>query len=253
MTGYDDDISLQPFLQRLAQLVALTEDESEAIRGLEFELVSIPRHRNVIAKGETPSYLYAVLDGWAGRYSLRPDGTRRITGFVVPGDFCGIHAVCHSPLDHAIVALTDCVIAKVSLGQLEQLVARFPVIGRALWHAKLVDEAILRIWLLNSSDAFRTLAHLLCEFEARLHPGETSGSRQFQLPVNQEHLADALGLTPVHLNRVLQRLRASGVIDLSRKVLTIPDINELRKAAHFDCSYLHAPTPLQHPVTENTL
>lgn len=244
MAGYDGNIPLQPFLHRLAQLVALTEDESEAIRGLELKLVSVPRNRTAIGKGETPPYLYAVLDGWAGRFSLRPDGTRRITGFLLPGDFCGIHAVCHSPLDHSIVALTDCTIAKVNLDQLEQLVARFPVVERALWHAKLVDEAILRTWLLNSNDAFRTLAHLFCEFEARLHPCETSGPSRFQLPVNQEHLADALGLTTVHLNRVLQRLRASGLLDLSRKVLTIPDINELRKAAHFDRSYLHAPTPV---------
>ncbi len=239
MAEHDGTASLRPFLHRLDRLIPLADDDRAAIEQLDFQATRVARHRDVIQKGERPPYLYAVLDGWAARYSLRPDGSRRITGFLLPGDFCGIHAVCHAPMDHAIMALTECTLARVGLAQVESLVAARPVLGRALWYAKLVDEAILRTWLLNSSDAFRTLAHLLCEFDARLHPDAPVGPRRFPWPITQEHLGDALGLTSVHINRVLRQLREAELVEIMQGHLTIRDVGALRRAAAFDASYLH--------------
>ena len=239
MVEEGDGGSLQRFLTKLHSLVPLTETDVAAVEQLAFQVTRIARQRDAIAKGDRPQYLYVVIEGWAARYSLRPDGTRRITGFLLPGDFCGIHAVCHAPIDHAILALTDCTLAKIDVADIEDLVGRAPAIGRALWYAKLIDEAILRTWLLNSSDAFRTLAHLLCEFDARLHPGQGSGARHLELPITQEHLGDALGVTSVHVNRIMRRLREAGLVELDARGVTIADIAALRRAAAFDPSYLH--------------
>lgn len=224
--------------ERLGRFESLSEEAVRAVGQLAHSVTRVSRHRDAISKGETPSYLYLMLDGWAGRYSLRADGSRRITGFLLRGDFCGIHAVCHAPMDHSIVALTDCTLAKIDLAEMEAVIARHPALGRALWQAKLVDEAILRMWLLNSADAFCTLAHLFCELDARLHPHAPDDQRSFDLPITQEHIGDALGMTGVHINRTMRQLREAGLVSVFQGKVSVPSISALRRAAYFDSRYL---------------
>jgi CRP-like cAMP-binding protein len=234
-------MSLEQFVTRLTDLADLSPNEVNALRTLPFHKQQVAQYRDVIVKGERPSYMYVVLKGWAGRYNIRPDGTRRITGFLVPGDFCGIHAVCHAAMDHGITALTDCEIAKIELPAFEAAASTSPLINRALWQAKLVDEAILRTWLLNSTDSARTLAHLFCEVEARLHPADEANERTFAFPLTQEQIGDAIGITSVHTNRTLRVLRERGLATLSGAILCIPDLASLRREASFDARYLHLP------------
>lgn len=233
-------MSLKAFVARLTELVELSVDEVNALMNLPFQKQHIRQYREVIHKGERPSYMYVALEGWAGRYNLRPDGTRRITGFLLPGDFCGIHAVCHAPMDHGITALTDCTIARIELPAFEAVASESRLIDRALWKAKLADEAILRTWLLNSTDSTRTLAHLFCEVEARLHPADDATERVFEFPLTQEQIGDAVGITSVHTNRTLRVLREAGLATLSGGVLRLPDLGALRREASFDPTYLHA-------------
>lgn len=232
-------MSLVPLVNKFSRLAALSQQEEKAILDLPFSLKEIQRYRDVIVKGNLVSYLYVMIDGWAGRYNLRSDGSRRITGFLVPGDFCGIHAVCHAPLDHSISALTRCTIAQIDISTVNILAAGSPQIAKAIWMAKLGDEAILRTWLLNSADALNSLMHLLCELEARLNPSATSVERTIELPLTQEQLGDALGITKVHVNRTLRQLRERGLVTLRQGKLYIPDVYALRKRASFEPSYLH--------------
>lgn len=233
-------MSLKPFVTKLATLVELSQSEIEALHALPYTTKTTPAYRDVIAKGDHPSYLYVVLHGWAGRYNLRTDGSRRITGFLLPGDFCGIHAVCHAPIDHGITALTECELGMISLKDFEPLVKDYESINRALWKAKLADESILRTWLLNSTDAARTLAHLICEVDARLHPADDTNERSFYFPLTQEQLGDALGITAVHTNRTHRLLREAGLVDVANRDVHIPDVAALRRYASFDAGYLHA-------------
>jgi CRP-like cAMP-binding protein len=232
-------MSLVPLVNRLSKLATLTQQEKQALLKLPFVMKQIVRYRDAIVKGDEITYLYVVLDGWAGRYNIRPDGSRRITGFLVPGDFCGIHAVCHAPMDHSITALTKCTIAKIEIAKFNNLAAGSPEIAKAIWIAKLGDEAILRTWLLNSADALKSLTHLLCEFEARLDSDATSCERAVEFPLTQEQLGDALGITKVHVNRTLRQLRERGLATIQQGKLYIPDVTALRKRAGFDPSYLH--------------
>lgn len=233
-------MSLNLFANSIARFVDLPENERRAIESLPYTTRKVKRRREAIRCGDTPSYLYVVLDGWVGRYGLRSDGSRRITGLLLPGDFCGIHAVCHVPMDQSIVAFTDCRLALIEVEHIEALLAGSPAVAKALWHAKLVDEAISRKWLLNSQNSLQSLAHLLCELHERQRLS-IDGASSFALPLIQEDVGDALGITAVHTNRTLRQLREMGLVRHEHGFMHIIDIAELRQVANFEPEYLSLP------------
>lgn len=124
---------------------------------------------------------------------------------------------------------------------MDELLAR-PLIARALWLAGLVDESALRAWTvsLGKRDAAERLAHLICELFVRLGIAGSDRTDGFDLPLTQEELGDALGLTPVHVNRVLRHLREAGLMSFKNRTVEIVDFPKLQKVAGFDPGYLHA-------------
>jgi CRP-like cAMP-binding protein len=228
-------------LQRLSQLADLSVNDAAVLGALPWSVGTVKRGRDILSVGDRPSYVYVIREGWAARYSIRANGSRRITGFMLPGDFCGIHAVTDEPMEHAITAITDCEVARVQRHVIEQAVAAAPALSKALWRSKLMDEAILRIWLLNSQDAAQALAHLLCELHARVSAMGEAHDGRFRAPLTQEHVGDALGFTSVHINRMVKRLRVEGLVEFSYGEVVIPDIAALRKACTFSAAYLHLP------------
>lgn len=226
------------FINRLRSLVDLDNECRAALDEIPIEQFPVRRRHDIIRSGEKPDYLYIVLSGWAARYSLRANGTRRITGFLLPGDFCGIHTVCHSSMDHSITAITDCTIGRMHRDAVRDLVAAHPIINDALWRSKLNEEAILRKWLLVSDDALHALSHLFCEFCERLKAIDQTKHGSFFLPITQEDIGDALGLTAVHVNRVIRRLRDLGLIGVEGRNYTILDSAGLTQAASFRSDYL---------------
>jgi CRP-like cAMP-binding protein len=147
-------------------------------------------------------------------------------------------------MDHSIVTLTDATVAYLPNGLLESVAVRHPLLATALWWSTLVDEAVLRAWLVNIGrrDAFESIGHLLCELHARLEKVGFTTNTDFELPLTQDEIADALGLTPTHVNRMLKRLREEGFISLHQNKLVILDIASLQSATDFDSSYLHSNT-----------
>lgn len=158
---------------------------------------------------------------------------------MLPGDLCGIHAVTGARMDHSIVALTDCKVVKVSVAEIALAIQSTPSLGRALWHSKLMDEAILRKWLLNSEDANSAVAHFLCEIHARLSARGEVSYDAFEMPITQADIGDALGLTAVHTNRMLRQLREADLVTINKSQVIIRDIDHLREHCSFDPSYLH--------------
>lgn len=233
-------MDISAFERKLESLIDLDADDRRAVAALPVTEHRVGRRRDILRQGDRPTFVYILLEGWAARYSLRSDGSRRITGFLLPGDFCGIHAVCHAAMDHAIVAITDCRVGQVDREAMRTLTDSRDAIAEAVWRAKLAEEAILRKWLLASDDAYHALAHLLCElFERADQLGLVRGD-VLSVPLTQEEIGDALGLTAVHVNRTLQRLRAEGLIVLENKQLTIADSGALRRAAEFKHEYLRS-------------
>lgn len=229
------------FAKRLRDLAGLSGGEIEAIRAMPWSTVTVRRARDILSLGDRPDYLYVIEDGWGARYGVRSDGSRRITGFMLPGDLCGIHAITDEAMDHAIVALTDCRVARVGNGAIADAVASSPAIAQALWRAKLADEATLRTWLLNSHDAAEALAHLICELHARADAIGLVHDRRFRAPLTQEHIGDALGFTSVHVNRMVKLLRTSGLTEVASGEVIVPDVEALRRFCGFSPAYLHLP------------
>ena len=201
----------------------------------------VPARQDLIREGDKPGPVFVILKGWACRYKLLPEGTRQITSFLMPGDCGDLHASVSHRMEHSIATLTPARVAKVDRKEMEELIETRPAIMRAFLWTLLVDEDTLRAWIVSMGrrDSEQRVAHLMCELYVRaLNIGLTVGDR-YEMPLTQIVLGDALGLTPVHVNRVLRKLKASGVMSLSRGSLVIADVAKLAIVAGFDDNYLH--------------
>lgn len=234
-------MQFEPFIRKLETVESLTDAEKRAAIALCNDVRVTPRRKDIISQGASPDRVHIILSGWAARYSIVRDGSRRITAFLLPGDFCDIHGTVLATMDHSILAITDCEVAHVPADLIEEITRSTPVLTRALWRSTLIDEAILRQWLVNAGrmDALKTVGHLLCEMHARMKLIGLVEDGRLDLPMTQEELGDATGLTSVHVNRTLRDLRQQGLLTLGRGELHIPDVPALAKACEFDPQYLH--------------
>lgn len=236
-------------LKKLSSVDQLTQIEAEAAIALCDDVHHIPRRGDVISQGQNPEHIHIVLSGWAARYNVLKDGSRRITAFLLPGDFCDIHTTVLKTMDHGIVTLTDCRIAFVRQSRINDLAISTPALTRAFLRTTLIDEAILRRWLVvgGRTDAFEAVSHLLCELYLRARLVGLTNGQTLDLPITQEEIADATGLTPVHVNRVLKRLRESGLASFQQGMLLIEDVEALFRESGFDPDYLHLTTHDSRP------
>jgi CRP-like cAMP-binding protein len=229
-----------PLVAKLETLAPLSAEDVVDLTALADNAREMGARRNIIREGDRPDYVHLIVDGWACRYKLLPDGARQITAFLIPGDFCDLHARVLGEMDHSIATLTAGRVAFIERDRMEALTQR-PTLLRAFWWSTLVDEAVLRAWIVNAGrrDAHEAVGHLMCELYVRMRNVGLTTNHAYELPLTQEEIADALGLTPVHVNRVLQRMRADDLITLKSGKLTIHDYRRLQKVAGFSANYLH--------------
>ena len=231
-------------VRKLELFGRLSADDRRLLDDIVARPRSLAARVDVIREGEAPSDAHLVLEGFAYRYKVLPDGQRSIFAYLVPGDFGDIHIFILKAMDHGIATLSPCTIVDIPRERVLEMLER-PAIARALWWATLVDEATLREWLVNVGrrDAEAGLAHLFCELHLRLKSVGLATGGEITLPITQEELGDTLGLSTVHVNRSLQAMRARGIISFKDSRLTIPDIDRLRAACHFTPNYLHLNKP----------
>jgi CRP-like cAMP-binding protein len=230
-----------PLIRKLETVGTLPDVDKRALVDVCDDVREFSAKRDIIREGARPDFVHLVLEGWAARYKLVPSGRRQITAFLVPGDFCDLHITVLQQMDHSITSITPTKIACIPAKVMKELPETHPSLTRALWWSTLVDEAVLREWLVSAGrrNAYEAVAHILCELHARLKRVGLVEGHHFELPVTQEELADALGLTAVHVNRMLQRLRMEGLVQLEKGRLAVLDSLGLCKVAGFDPSYLH--------------
>jgi CRP-like cAMP-binding protein len=228
------------FVEKLGSFAELAKADIVAIE----EATSTPRKylakQDMIREGDQPGPVFVVLEGWGCRYKILPSGTRQITAFLMPGDCCDLHVGMLAEMDHTIQAVTAATVAVVSRTEMDALMAR-PNIARAMYVAQLVDEGTLRSWIVSMGrrSSLERVAHLMCELYLRAFVVGEASDQAVTLPLSQIILADALGMTPVHINRVLKQLRDVGAMDLHRGRLQILDPVKLVQLAGFDENYLH--------------
>lgn len=233
--------SSSPLVRRLSTLADLDAEDVSRIEELCKDTRQVARKDHIKKEGDRPEYVHVMISGWAARYKTLRNGSRQIVDFVIPGDFCDLHVTLLAEMDHGIVALSPCRVARIDQREIAELTSENSRIVRAMWWSTLVDQAILREWVLNVGrrDAYERLAHLLCEMHCRMKRVGLVKNDRLSLPVTQEELADATGLTSVHVNRTLQRLRSEKLVAVGHGTLTVLDVAALEKAAGFDASYLH--------------
>jgi len=159
----------------------------------------------------------------------------------VPGDFCDVNVYILKAMDHSIGAITRLKVAMITPEEINALTAERPRITQALWWHELVTAAVQREWTLNlgQRSAYERLAHLLIELYLRLKAVGRARDGRCDFPLTQNDLADATGLTSVHVNRTLQELRRDGLIELERKQLQILDLDRMMDVSMFNSNYLH--------------
>jgi CRP-like cAMP-binding protein len=229
------------FIRKLCEHAPLPVEDIELLEKACANQRSLAAREDLILEGDEPGPIFVVLEGWACRYKLLPEGTRQITSFLMPGDCCDLHASVLERMEHSIATLTAARVAMVPRQRMEELIFTRPAITRAFWWTQLVDEDTLRAWIVSMGrrDSLQRVAHLMCELYVRARNIGLTVGDSFELPLTQTVLGDALGLTPVHVNRVLRKLRLRGVMNLSGGTLVISDIGGLAILAGFDDNYLH--------------
>jgi CRP-like cAMP-binding protein len=240
--------ALRLFLARLMARSPLGAEDQKTVLGLPCTVRHFAAHREIVQLGQQVEHAGLVADGFVARFGQTEEGQRQFFSFHIPGDFADLYSLMVPTAPSALQALTATTILQVPHSALRSAAARCPAVGAAMWRDCVIDNLSLSQWLMNVGrrDARSRLAHLLCELALRFD-FIGRGSRQgFSLPMTQEHLADALGLTPVHVNRTLKALREDGVVTLARGRVHIHDWEMLAASAQFDPLYLQLPSPSCH-------
>ena len=229
-------------IDKLERYEPVPEAERDFLEQAAARVVEYETGQSIAQEGQAPSESCLVLEAFVGRVKILPGGTRQILAIHIPGDFCDLHSFVLKKLDHDIEALSRCKVAKVPHAQIKEMTERFPRLTRALWRDVAIDGAIHREWMIGMGrrTAYERIAHLFCEMLLRLRSvGLVGDDNSYDLPLTQQQLGDVLGLSGVHVNRMLQALRRGGLIVSHGKRITIPDVDALTDAADFDPTYLH--------------
>lgn len=232
---------LQNLVQQLELYSELTPADRQAVFDLPHRLRHLDPGSYLIREGDRPQSACVLVTGYAIRQKVTGDGSRQILAVCIPGDAVDLQNMFLDVSDHAVQTLTQCKVADVPREALQDLVLHRPAIGTAIIQLSLVEASILREWVVNVGrrDARQRIAHILCEFAVRLESRGLTNGPGFELPMTQEQLADATGLTSVHVNRVLKGLEADGLISRRRRHIHFDDWRALQDAGDFSRRYLH--------------
>ena len=234
------------FVRKLRRLADLDDSEISALLSLTAHPRPGRRGDELIREGERPDTVQLMLSGWACRYKLLGDGSRQILAFMLPGDLCDLHVSLLDHMDHSVALLGGAQVATVPVAEIHDVMERYRKIERALWCSTLIDEAILREWLISEGrrSAMQRVSHRLCELRWRLElVGMVARNGEFDLPLSQEDLGDSLGLTSVHTNRTLAKLKDRGLVEISHRKARLTQPERLAEIAGFDPAYLHPCAP----------
>ncbi|MGW9820927.1 CRP-like cAMP-binding protein [Methylorubrum extorquens] len=231
----------QALIRKLEGYEELSDQDRWALNGLVTKVRQVSARVDLIQEGDPPENVHLILNGFACRYKVLPNGQRQIMAFLVPGDFCDLNVFILDHMDHSIGTISACQVVDIPRQAIEEITANHPRITRALWWCNLVDEAVLREWLVNlgGRPANERIAHLLCELLVRLSAVGCTKDNSYEFPFTQTDIADTMGLSAVHVSRTYRELRETGRITLKHRNLTIHDVEQLKSYCGFNPNYLH--------------
>ncbi len=232
--------TLSMLIRKLESIATLSDEERRAIQHLPVRTHNLDARQDIVRDGDQPTHCCLIVDGWTCRYKQLNGGRRQILSFHIPGDILDLQSLHIPTMDHSVTTLTRAVVGFIPHESLWELMARFPNIAAAFWRDMLIDAGISREWLISMGrrSALKHVAHLFCELYLKLQAVGLAINFQCKLPLIQTDLADALGLTPVHVNRVLREIRGRDLITLRSQMLVIKKWDELVRVSEFDPAYL---------------
>lgn len=235
-----------PFARKLGAFVALSGEEMSALDRLYGRRKVFPAGRDIVHQGQTDQSAYILASGWVCSYKLLSDGARQIVDFQIPGDFLGLRSVLFRTSDHNVEPVTSVEASEVLAEDLLETFSKTPRLATAVLWAASRDEAMVVEHLVGVGrrDAKERTAHFLLELGARLKLVGLGSTLGYACPLSQYLLADALGLSAVHINRVLRELREDGLLTFQRGQVEIHDLDALVALADFDKTYLDHDGPL---------
>jgi CRP-like cAMP-binding protein len=233
---------LARLISKLRRLGTLDAEDERRLSALPWRLERVPRSHTVVGEGDVPDQCCVLAEGFACRYKTTAEGAQQIVSFHLRGDLLDIQHILLPRADHSIRTITDATLAWIPKSGLIELAWERPRIGQAFWRDCLIDASIFREWVLNVGrrEAKSRIAHMLCEFVARCDAAGLGTGEGFQLPMTQEQIADATGLTAVHVNRTLRALAEAGAISQKGSHFRVLDWTRLQEIGDFDPAYLHA-------------
>lgn len=232
---------LEPLIRKLRASTDIGDSDIAAITTLPIRITDVRANTAIAQEGERPGQCCLVIKGFAIRSKTTDTGKRQILSVHIPGDIPDLQTLHLGVMDHDFKTLSDCSLGFIPHEALRALIRARPLVAEALWRETLVDAAIFREWIVNVGRraAHQRLAHFLLEMRRRLEKVGLASNGHFQLPMTQLDLADTVGLTPVHVNRVIQSLRQGNILEFRKYVVTLGDADHLMKLGEFDDLYLH--------------
>ena len=237
-----DRSALEPLVRKLAYWHKLDPADRAALLALPHTVKSLEQHHYIVRERDRAAYSCVMLSGFSVRHKIVGGGYRQIVAIHMKGEMVDLQNSLLGVADHSVQMLTPGQVAMIPREDITHLAFERPAIGKAMWIDTLVDASIFREWIANVGrrDARTRIAHVLCEFALRLKVAGLGEQTGYQLPMTQEQLGDATGLTSVHVNRTLKSLEADGLIErLSPRSITIGDWKKLSDVGDFDSNYLH--------------
>jgi CRP-like cAMP-binding protein len=232
--------ALQLFANRLASRSILADEEEGAILGLRGQMKQVAGHIDFVRLGEQVDHSSLVVQGIVGRYGQNRDGARQITCLHIPGDMADLPSVVSPKSAWGLATLTQTTILRVPHASLRRLAAKYSGVAEAFWRDCVADGSIFSEWVVNVGrrDALARLAHVFCEMAIRCERAGQGDRRWFPLPITQNDLGDATGLTNVHVNRVLKELRTRSIVTARAGKVTIHDWDQLVLVGDFDDAFM---------------
>ena len=231
-----------PLARKLSRFLPLSRDELKCLAGIQSVPMAVKRGKQLTQEGQVGHRAFVLQSGWACSYKDLHNGKRQIISFPIAGDIVGLRSVLLRTADHSFSAITDAVVSAVEGTHVMKCVTEFPRLGAALLWAASRDEAMVVEHLVNIGrrSSLERTAHFFMELAERLTLAGQATETEFDCPLSQFVLADALGLTSIHVNRVLRQLREMRLLTLKKGKVQIHDLAGLRKLAGFQGGYLNA-------------
>jgi len=229
------------FIEKLSGFASLSPREVAALAAATGAPKKYVAKFDLIREGDRPGPVFVVLEGWACRYKVLPNGARQVLAYLMPGDSCDLHVGLLEEMDHSIQTVTPALVATIERVDMDRIMEEHRGIAKAMYLGQLIDEGTMRAWItsMGRRASIERVAHLMCELYLRARNVGLTLETRFALPLSQSLLADSLGMTPVHLNRIMKELRNSEAMTLQRGSLIIENPAKLIRIAGFDENYLH--------------